>query len=98
MDEIFTVDLTLCSKRQIDIEDFVNFWGFLRKHEFYTVGSFCQFLYILSCFKWQGKQITGNVLSVAAKLRVSELRRFEVILVFGILGFVELVFASPFIL
>ena len=25
IDEIFTVDLTLCSKRQIDSEDFVNF-------------------------------------------------------------------------
>ena len=25
IDEIFTVDLTLCSKRQIDREDFVNF-------------------------------------------------------------------------
>ena len=34
-DEIFTVDLTLCSKCQIDGEDFVNFCGFLRKHELY---------------------------------------------------------------
>ena len=33
IDEIFTVDLTLCSKRQIDGEDFVNFWGLLRKRE-----------------------------------------------------------------
>ena len=32
-DEIFTVDLTLCSKCQIDGEDFVNFCGLLRKHE-----------------------------------------------------------------
>ena len=32
-DEIFTVDLTLCSKCQIDVEDFVNFCGLLRKHE-----------------------------------------------------------------
>ena len=31
--EIFTVDLTLCSKHQIDGEDFVNFRGFLRKYE-----------------------------------------------------------------
>ena len=30
---IFTVNLTLCSKRQIDGEDFVNFLGFLRKYE-----------------------------------------------------------------
>ena len=35
IDEIFTVDLTLCSKRQIDSEDFVNFCGLLRKHKLY---------------------------------------------------------------
>ena len=35
IDKIFTVDLTLCSKRQIDGEDFVNFCGLLRKHELY---------------------------------------------------------------
>ena len=33
IDEIFTVDLTLCSKCQIDVEDFINFCGLLRKHE-----------------------------------------------------------------
>ena len=33
IDEIFTVDLTLCCKCQIDGEDFVNFCGLLRKHE-----------------------------------------------------------------
>ena len=33
IDEIFTVDLTLCSKCQIDGEDFFNFFGLLRKHE-----------------------------------------------------------------
>ena len=33
IDEIFNVDLTLCSKCQIDGEDFVNFCGLLRKHE-----------------------------------------------------------------
>ena len=32
--EIFTVDLHLLSKRQID-EDFVFFYGLLRKHELY---------------------------------------------------------------
>ena len=31
--EIFTDDLTLCSKRQIDGEDFVNFRGLFRKYE-----------------------------------------------------------------
>ena len=33
IDEIFTVDLTIFSKRQIDGEDFVDFCGLLRKHE-----------------------------------------------------------------
>ena len=33
IDEIFTVDLMLCSKRQIDGEDFANFRGLLRKYE-----------------------------------------------------------------
>ena len=33
IDEIFTVDLIPCSKRQIDGEDFVNFCGLLRKYE-----------------------------------------------------------------
>ena len=33
IDEIFTVDLTLCSKCQIKGEDFVDFCGLLRKHE-----------------------------------------------------------------
>ena len=32
-DEIFTADLTLCSKCQIDGEFFFNFCGLLRKHE-----------------------------------------------------------------
>ena len=32
IDEIFAVDLTLCSKCQIDGEDLVNFCGLLRKH------------------------------------------------------------------
>ena len=33
IDEIFTIDLTLCRKRQIDGEDFFNFRGLLRKYE-----------------------------------------------------------------
>ena len=32
-DKIFTVDLMLCSKCQVEGEDFVNFCGLLRKHE-----------------------------------------------------------------
>ena len=34
-EKIFTVDLTLCSKCQIHGENFVNFYGLLRKHELY---------------------------------------------------------------
>ena len=35
IDEIFTVNLTVCSNSQIDGEDFFNFCGLLRKHEFF---------------------------------------------------------------
>ena len=35
VDEIFTVDFTLCSKCQIDGEGFVNFCDLLRKNELY---------------------------------------------------------------
>ena len=37
IDEIFTDDLTLCSKCRIDGEDFDNFCGLLRKYELYVV-------------------------------------------------------------
>ena len=33
IDEIFTINLTVCSKRQINGEDFVNFRGRLKKYE-----------------------------------------------------------------
>ena len=36
IDKIFTIDLMLCSKHQIDDEDFVNFCGLLRKYELYN--------------------------------------------------------------
>ena len=35
IDEIFIIDLMLCSKHQIDGEDFVSFRGLLRKYELY---------------------------------------------------------------
>ena len=35
LDKIFTVNLTLCGKCQIDGEDLVNFCGLHRKHELY---------------------------------------------------------------
>ena len=53
IDESFTVDLTLCSKRQIDGEDFVNFRGLLRKYELYYLGSIIStyFQYLLAAVK-----------------------------------------------
>ena len=33
IDKIFTINLTVCSNRQIDGEDFFIFCGLLRKHE-----------------------------------------------------------------
>ena len=36
IDEIFTVDLTLCSKCQIVAEDFVKFCGLLKKYKLWT--------------------------------------------------------------
>ena len=35
INEIFTIDLTVCSKCQIEGEDFVKLCGLLRKHELY---------------------------------------------------------------
>ena len=35
IDEIYIINLTLCSKSQIDGKDFVNFCGLLRKHKLY---------------------------------------------------------------
>ena len=49
-DEIFTVDLTLCSKCQIDGEDFIDFCGLLRKHELHDNISKC-FVTLRSNFK-----------------------------------------------
>ena len=45
IDEIFTVDLTLCSKCQVDGEDFVIFCGLLRKHELYII-----YITTVNCF------------------------------------------------
>ena len=50
IEEIFTVDLTLCSKCQIDGEDFVNFCGLLRKHELYR-GSSNKKVFVRTNFK-----------------------------------------------
>ena len=37
IDEIFNVDLTFTTLRQIDGEDFVNFFGLIRKHKLYYI-------------------------------------------------------------
>ena len=37
INEIFTIDLTLCSKRQIDGEYLINFSGLLWKYKFYQI-------------------------------------------------------------
>ena len=42
IDEIFTIDLTLCSKPQSDGKDFVNFHGLLIKYEQAVNGGFSQ--------------------------------------------------------
>ena len=39
IDKIFTIYLTLKSKREINGEDFINFCGLLRKHELYLIKS-----------------------------------------------------------
>ena len=55
-DKIFTVDLTLCSKYQIDREDFVNFVAFLENMNFTNINrllflfTFLNFQ-ILNCFE-----------------------------------------------
>ena len=36
-DKIFTIDLTLCIKCQIDGDDFINFCGLLGKYELYPL-------------------------------------------------------------
>ena len=43
IDKIFTVDLTLCGKSQIEGEDFVHFCGLLGKNKLYLMGNYSQF-------------------------------------------------------
>ena len=63
IDKIFTVDLTLCSKWQIDGEDFVNFRGLLRKYELYKyilTFNFCQGNFMRHAFFYSGKNSHKN--------------------------------------
>ena len=53
IDEIFTVDLTLCSKCQINGEYFVIFCGLLRKHELYNLYIFRGIIYHCLCSRNQ---------------------------------------------
>ena len=46
-DKIFTVDLTLCSKFQIDGEDLINFCDLLRKHELYKARGYKQIQFLI---------------------------------------------------
>ena len=54
IDEIFAVNLALCSKCQIDGEDFVDFCGLLRKHELYLLEI------QLFIKRWQFHQISSS--------------------------------------
>ena len=56
MDEIFTVDLTLCGKCQIYGEDFVNFRGLLIKYELYLN------TYLLKVSKFQNESMKSSFL------------------------------------
>ena len=62
-EKIFTVDLTLCCKCQIDSEDFVSFCGLLRKHEIYLKYS------LISIKKWLCLFCLNNVLEARAETR-----------------------------
>ena len=54
-DEIFTVDLTLCSKCQID---FVIFCGLLRKHELLLCYLKCAYIYYKE--SWHYEKVHKN--------------------------------------
>ena len=76
IDEIFTVNLTVCSNRQINGEDFVNFCGLLGKHELYVqvlflfifTKSFCNFSSVPTVF---GNQQTEYVNIIKEMLMAS---------------------------
>ena len=55
IDKIFTVDFTLCSKHQMDGEDFVNLRGLLRKYELYHPQLFHLRLSLFSFFEGRTK-------------------------------------------
>ena len=65
-EKIFIVDLTLCSKCQIDCEDFVNFCGLLRKHE----------LYVQSCWISRLEKSDGEVAVFDATNTTRERRKY----------------------
>ena len=52
IDQIFTGDLTLCSKCQIDGEYFVNFCGLLRKHELYKLSEWWNYEAVYDNLMW----------------------------------------------
>ena len=55
IDEIFTINLMLCSKRQIDNEDFINFRGLFREYELYLIVKWKHF------YEWLNLRIDFNL-------------------------------------
>ena len=70
--EIFTVDLTLCSKCQIDGEEFINFSGLLRKNELYRHNPH-SFLVLCILFK---KQIFQQHITILYSSKEQQTNRF----------------------
>ena len=61
IDEIFIVDLILCSSCQIDGEDFVNSCGLLGKYELYTY-----YGYPYSILRYQRSE-SDNMIEISAR-------------------------------
>ena len=73
IDEIFTVDLTLCSKCQIDGEDFINFCGLLRKHKLYQ-----NILYLMTCNQKINSELQPTPLLTRIRFtQISQTRLFK---------------------
>ena len=70
IDEIFTVDLMLCSKRQIDSEDFVNFHGLLRKYELYNKNGETGRTQCSKTFKFSLELDFGNIWAIRPQTEV----------------------------
>ena len=67
IEETFTVYLTICSKCQIDSEDFASFCGLLRKHELYHI------IYVLYEFIFKS-QVSNQILKTKVYSAANDLR------------------------